>query len=71
MGMAVQSVTISPNPVVIGSGSATPDSLWPPNHRMADVVVAYATSGGCGAISCSITGISSNEPAAAPSGTWK
>jgi hypothetical protein len=61
-GSATQSVTVTPNPVVIGSAAATPSSLWPPNHTLRDVAVAYATSGGCGPVSCSITAITSNEP---------
>ena len=59
---ATQSVTINPNPVVISGGTATPAVLWPPDHKMRDVTVAYGTGGGCGAIGCTITGITSNEP---------
>jgi hypothetical protein len=59
---ATQSVTVTPNPVVIGSASASPNSLWPPNHKMVDVTIARTTSGGCGAVACTITSITSNEP---------
>jgi hypothetical protein len=59
---AAQTVTVASVPVVISGGTATPSSLWPPNHRMVDVAIAYSATGGCGAASCSITAIASNEP---------
>jgi hypothetical protein len=42
--------------------SATPNSLWPPNHKMQDVMVNYNVTDNCpGNITCGLT-VSSNEP---------
>jgi HYR domain len=50
-------------PPVIGSVTATPNVLWPPNHRMVPVtVVATATDNCDPSPACSITDVSSNEP---------
>jgi subtilisin-like proprotein convertase family protein len=48
----------------VGPVSASPDTLWTPNHRMHDVVLSY-TSGpdNCGgAVSCQVVSVTSNEP---------
>jgi hypothetical protein len=59
---ATQDVIVSaPLPVITGE-SASPSSLWPPNHKMKDVTVTYSTTGGCGSVDCTISSISSNEP---------
>jgi hypothetical protein len=55
-------------PVITGL-SATPNSIWPPNHKMIPVHVSGATTGGCGAVSCKIISVSSNEPVDAD-GDW-
>ncbi len=45
----------------INNLSASPNSLWPPNHKMKDVAVNYTTTDNCqGTITCSIT-VTSNE----------
>ncbi|MGI8584112.1 MAG: CHRD domain-containing protein [Chitinophagaceae bacterium] len=45
----------------ISNLSASPNSLWPPNHKMKDVAVNYTTTDNCqGTITCSIT-VTSNE----------
>lgn len=44
--------------------SATPKVLWPPNHKMVDVVIGYDATDNCDAaslVSCTLT-VSSNEP---------
>ena len=47
---------------VISNLSASPNSLWPPNHKMKDVVVNYSTSSNCpGPIRCRLA-VTSNEP---------
>jgi subtilisin-like proprotein convertase family protein len=49
---------------VISGASASPNSLWPPNHHYEDVTVSYSTSDNCsaaGAISCALSA-ASNEP---------
>jgi hypothetical protein len=49
-------------PPVISNLSASPNSLWPPNHKMRDVVVNYTTTSNCpGPVSCNLT-VTSNEP---------
>lgn len=47
---------------VISNLSASPNTLWPPNHKMNDVHINYTTSDNCpGDISCHLT-VSSDEP---------
>ncbi len=51
------------NPVITGA-SASPSSLWPPDHTYRNVTVAYTVADNCstsGAISCSLS-VTSNEP---------
>jgi probable HAF family extracellular repeat protein len=45
---------------VISDVSATPDVLWPPNHRFVQVAIGYTVDDGCRA-GCQLT-VSSNEP---------
>ena len=48
---------------VISSLSASPNTLWPPNHKFVAVGVTAATTDNCSpAPVCSIASISSNEP---------
>lgn len=42
--------------------TATPNMLFPPNHKMVPVIVSASTSGGCGLVSCKVISVSSNEP---------
>ncbi|HYN19831.1 MAG TPA: proprotein convertase P-domain-containing protein, partial [Thermoanaerobaculia bacterium] len=49
---------------VITAGSASPASLWPPNHQLENVTIGYSTADNCslpGAISCGLS-VASNEP---------
>jgi hypothetical protein len=47
---------------VISDLSASPNTLWPPNHKMKEVAVKYRTLSNCpGAISCQLS-VTSNEP---------
>lgn len=47
----------------IDSVSASPDELWPPNHKMRPVEVSVDVQDACDqAPSCRITSVSSNEP---------
>jgi DNA-binding beta-propeller fold protein YncE len=48
-----------PRPV-ISNASASPSSLWPPNHKMVDVTIDYSDSSSCLA-TCTIS-VTSNEP---------
>ncbi len=58
---ATQHVTVNAPPVSI-TASATPNTLWPPNHKMVSIAVNYTTTGGCGGVNCNITSITSSEP---------
>jgi hypothetical protein len=49
-------------PPVIISLSASPNSLWPPNHKMVPVGVSATVSDDCGSVTWKIIGVQSNEP---------
>jgi 6-phosphogluconolactonase (cycloisomerase 2 family) len=46
--------------LVISDASATPDALWPPNHKFVEVTIDYAVTSSC-PNTCVLT-VSSNEP---------
>jgi hypothetical protein len=48
-------------PPVIRSIVATPNLLWPPNHKMRSIQVAVRASDACGPVQWRITEITSNE----------
>jgi hypothetical protein len=47
-------------PPTVGAVSATPDTLWPPNHRMVPVTISYTATDNC-SVSCTLS-VASNEP---------
>jgi photosystem II stability/assembly factor-like uncharacterized protein len=47
-------------PPVMSDASASPSTLWPPNHKMVEVTVSYTTSGSCPS-ACTLS-VTSNEP---------
>jgi Concanavalin A-like lectin/glucanases superfamily len=58
-------VTVIPTgtgPATITSLTATPNVLWPPNHKLVPVTVTE--NGNCGAVTCKIVSVTSNEPLA-------
>ena len=56
-------VTVIDNePPVIADLEATPDHLWPPNHKMKDVTVGYTATDNCSIIESCVITVSSNEP---------
>jgi hypothetical protein len=56
-------VTVIDNePPVIDGLEATPDHLWPPNHKMKDVTVDYTATDNCTIIESCVITVSSNEP---------
>jgi hypothetical protein len=61
--------TRSGSTLIIGAASATPNVLWPPNQKTVPVALRVPTSGGSGAVSCSIAWVASNEPID-PGGDW-
>ena len=65
-GMASDTVTVTvvdTTPPSITSVTASPNVLWPPDHKMVLVTVAASASDLCSAAPvCKITSVSSNEP---------
>ncbi|HSE33230.1 MAG TPA: S8 family serine peptidase [Pyrinomonadaceae bacterium] len=59
---ATATVTVedSTGPDITGA-TASPDSLWPPNHQMVPITISYSTSDNCNGANCSLH-VSSNEP---------
>jgi hypothetical protein len=51
--------TCCPAPVISGA-SATPDVLWPPNHKFVDVTIDYLVTGPCP--NTCVLSVSSSEP---------
>ena len=51
---------IDRTPPSITNLSVTPSNLWPPNHKMVDVVVAYDLSDDCGPVTGTLS-VTSNE----------
>jgi hypothetical protein len=50
-------------PLSIGTVTASPSVLWPPNHKMVSVSVAASVADSCGAApGCRIISVTSNEP---------
>lgn len=47
-------------PPVISNISASPDHLWPPNHKLRNVVVNYTSTDNCGVDTCTLS-VASNE----------
>jgi hypothetical protein len=47
---------------VIASVSASPNTLWAPNHKMNNVTVTTVASDNCSVPVCAISSVSSNEP---------
>lgn len=58
---SMASVTASNPPPVISNVSASPNSLWPPNHKMVNVTVNYDVTDNCGEPALALT-VASNEP---------
>jgi hypothetical protein len=57
-----QIVLSPPCTPVVTDMAASPNTLWPPNHKMREVLVKYTTSSNCpGMIRCSLS-VTSNEP---------
>lgn len=49
-------------PPDIQSAAATPNVLWPPNHKMVSVNLTVTAADLCSSAACRITGVTSNEP---------
>lgn len=60
---STDTVTVKTAPPVITSVTASPDRLWPPNHKMTPVTVAVSGTDLCSpTVDCKISSVSSNEP---------
>jgi hypothetical protein len=60
-GIPSQPVVINACTVpVVSNVSASPDSLWPPDHKLSDVTINYNATANCAA-TCSLS-VASNEP---------
>jgi hypothetical protein len=58
---------VDTTPPTIASVTATPDSLWAPDHKMVPVAVSVSVSDVCDAsASCHVTSVTSNEPINGP-----
>ena len=53
--------TVSNPPPVISNVSVDKPAVWPPNHKLVDVTVAYTVTDNCGPVNSSLS-VSSNEP---------
>lgn len=59
---ATQNVTVVDHAApTVSAVAATPASLWPPNHTMADVALTYTALDNCGTATCVVASIASNE----------
>jgi hypothetical protein len=64
---SVGEIIVDTTPPVISSVSASPNVLWPPNHKMAPVAVAVSASDvSSPPVTCEITSVTSNEPLIGP-----
>jgi subtilisin-like proprotein convertase family protein len=61
-------ITVVDNAAPSVSVSASPNVLWSPNHRMRDVTINATATDNCGAASCVVTDIASNEAVTGPGG---
>jgi PKD domain/FG-GAP repeat len=50
-------------PPTIASATASPNQLWPPNHKMQPVTLSVSASDNCSAVTCQLVNVVSNEPA--------
>jgi putative hemolysin len=55
-------MVVDTTPPVITSVNASPELLWPPNHKMVPAAVSVEASDLCGETVCGIISVMSNEP---------
>ncbi|HKG78202.1 MAG TPA: hypothetical protein VKA78_02260, partial [Pyrinomonadaceae bacterium] len=68
----IQTVTVVDDTAPVISGvTASPLTLWPPNHGMVDVTVSYDATDNCAIVETSLS-VSGNEPATGAAGSdWE
>src|SRR5262249_11558636 len=54
---------VDSTPPAITSVTASPATVWPPNHKMVPVTLTTDATDTCGAATCAIASVSSNESA--------
>lgn len=57
---------VDTTPPVILSATATPNVLWPPNHKMVQVSLSVVATDICSSVSCRIKNVTANEPIEKP-----
>jgi hypothetical protein len=57
---------VDTTPPVITSAKATPNVLWPPNHKMVNVGLSVTATDICSSVTCRIKSVTSNEPINGP-----
>jgi hypothetical protein len=59
---AVQTIKVKDTQApTVSAATATPNSLWPPNHQMVPITVSYTAGDNCGPVTSVLT-VTSNEP---------
>ncbi len=59
---ALQTVTVNDTELpVVSNPIPSPNTLWPPNHEMVNVMVSYTATDNCPGLNCILT-VASNEP---------
>jgi hypothetical protein len=53
--------TVDVTSPVLSAATASPNTLWPPNHKWWNVTVSYTATDNCGVPVCTLS-VSSNEP---------
>ncbi len=53
---------VDTTPPTITAVSASPNVLWPPNHKMVDVTINYSATDICSQPACRISSVTGNEP---------
>ena len=61
-GKTEAEITPDTTPPNLSTLSATPNVLWPSNHKMVDVVLNANASDACGVGTCRIVSVTSNDP---------
>ena len=63
IGRAAAACSPDVAPPTIGSMAASPNTLWPPNHKFVPVTITTSVADNCdSAPRCAISSVSSNEP---------
>jgi hypothetical protein len=64
-------IVVDTTPPIIAAASASPNVLWPPNHKLVNVTLTAHVTDVCSTASWKITHVDSNEGPVAPKGSGK